>query len=287
MLQRTFQHLKGAGPITEAELWRMGVKDWQALLDAGQRNAALARWHGGIRQSQRRLETRDAAFFQSTLPPSERWRLYSDFAHETAFLDIETTGLSREHAFVTLAGLLDVHGFKAYIRGDNLDELPEALGRYRLIVTFNGAAFDLPFLESEFSSTLPCSRRQGLFAHAAHLDLMHVLRRVGLRGGLKKIERATGLGRGSDLSQLDGYDAVRLWRLADEGEPLALETLVRYNAEDVASLPRLANFAVNELSYGTPLAGSLPPTVPEIDAESLPYDPGLVSFLSRRRRSYV
>jgi len=111
------------------------------------------------------------------------------------------------------------------------------------------------------------------------VDLMYVLRGLGLRGGLKQIERAIGLDRGDDLSLLNGRDAVSLWHMAQEGEPRALETLIRYNAEDLASLPLLAEFAYRKHSFGTPM------TVPGLhwttvfDTTRLPYDASLIQYL--------
>ena len=227
----------------------------------------------------RRLRASDAPFFQCALPSSERWRLYADFLPAAAFLDIETTGLSAEYSVTTMVGVLDRDGFTAYVRGDNLDELPEALRRYRLIVTFNGASFDLPFLRAEFAG----SGRGDLFDHAAHLDLMYTMRRVGLSGGLKAIERQTGLGRPGPLADLDGADAVHLWRMGQEGEPDAVPTLIRYNAEDVASLPRLAEHAVRTLAADTPLARPATPSFPEYDTSALPYDASLVEYLQQRK----
>jgi hypothetical protein len=69
--------------------------------------------------------------------------------------------------------------------------------------------------------------------------------------------------------------------MAQDGEPNALETLIRYNAEDVASLPRLAEYAYGKNSPGTPMEvpGFLSPT--RFDTSSLPYDPALVQYLCR------
>lgn len=74
---------------------------------------------------------------------------------------------------------------------------------------------------------MPWLRRElgPLRENAAHVDLMHVLRTVGLRGGLKKIQKTVGLDRGDDLSQLTGRDAVNLWNMAQNGEPNALKRL--------------------------------------------------------------
>ena len=170
-----------------------------------------------------------------------------------------------------MVGLLDSQGFRALVRGDDLDELPEALAKYRLVVTFNGASFDLPFLRNEFPD-IPTT--------FAHIDLRWTLRRLGYRGGLKRIEQATGLARPGELSGLTGYHAVLLWELAQQGEDGALKTLVRYNAEDVVSLPRLAEMAVREMALGTPMALSPVPSTPPACLTGLPYDSSVVRYVT-------
>ena len=51
---------------------------------------------------------------------------------------------------------------------------------FDLVVTFNGTSFDLPFIRRAFPNiSLP----------AVHIDLRFVMRRLGYRGGLKKIEK--------------------------------------------------------------------------------------------------
>ncbi len=171
-----------------------------------------------------------------------------------------------------MVGLLDKSGFRALTRGDDLDELPEILGRYRLVITYNGASFDLPFLRTEFPD-IPDA--------FAHIDLRWVLYRLGYRGGLKRIEYATGLHRPGELSGLNGFHAVLLWELAQQGEEGALDTLIRYNAEDVASLPKLAEMAVRELANGTPMAKTDLTNQPAFDGHSLPYDSSIVRYVTR------
>jgi hypothetical protein len=75
---------------------------------------------------------------------------------------------------------------RVLLAGRDLDALPDLAPPTCLLVTFNGAAFDLPILERAF----PGWRRP-----AAHVDLRPVLERLGHRGGLKAIEEQTGLGR--------------------------------------------------------------------------------------------
>ena len=141
---------------------------------------------------------------------------------------------------------------------------------FRLITIFSLPSFDVPWLRRELGP---------LLQDAAHVDMMHVLRNTGFRGGLKKIERAIGLDRGSDLSMLSGRDAVVLWNMAQEGEPRALETLIRYNAEDVASLPLLAEYAYGQNSAGTPMALPGFSSPAHFDTSALPYDGALVRHL--------
>ena len=222
-------------------MWGSGVNTWNQAINSGQ---LTSKQKIVLQQSTQALINRDSAFFNEHFPVSERWRLLPEFKNETAFLDIETTGLGKD-SYITVCGILDESGFTSYVRGENLDELVPILDKYKLVVTFNGISFDLPYLKRELGP---------MMINTAHVDLMYILRNVGLKGGLKKIERICGLERNDDLSMLSGRDAVFLWSMAQEGEPRALETLIRYNAEDVSSLPLLTEFAYRQNSLGTPMA---------------------------------
>jgi uncharacterized protein YprB with RNaseH-like and TPR domain len=91
---------------------------------------------------------------------------------------------------------------------------------------------------------------------------MHVCRALGLRGGLKRVERQVGMDRG-ELDGVDGAYAVALWRRHLAGDRRALAALVRYNLEDVVNLRYLMDWAYNrslELcgGPGSPLSLCLP-----------------------------
>ncbi|HJO81168.1 MAG TPA: ribonuclease H-like domain-containing protein, partial [SAR202 cluster bacterium] len=246
MLSRSFIHLPSIGAVTERELWSAGVNTWDDFLEADELPARVENRRDYLRtligRSRDRLAELDASYFAATLPNSEMWRLYPEFRDRAAFLDIETTGLSPEFADITLVGVLDASGYQAFVADENLDELRGAMEEYDLVVTFNGASFDLPFIEHKMGR---------MFSGLAHIDLMHPLRRLGERGGLKKIEQRLKVGRPSELSTLDGYDAVLLWRMWLNGDQGAKDTLIRYNAEDVASLPRLAEITYTRLTQKT------------------------------------
>ena len=150
-----------------------------------------------VMESLRRLQARDSAYFQRRLPSRERWRLYREFRHQAAFLDIETTGISPNGSDITLVGLFDGRSYRGFVKGQNMHLLPVALARYKLIVTYNGAIFDLPFIQSQLGP---------LFQHHAHIDLRYPLGRLGYRGGLKVIE-----------SQLSHSTGARHWHLGWAG----------------------------------------------------------------------
>ena len=274
-MTQSFIHLPRVGKVTEAEIWDAGIGGWDEFLSAADLPSRIRSRSDYLRslveQSAERYERRDAGYFDGALPARERWRLYPDFRERAAFVDIETTGLSAERGLITLIGVLDVDGYKAYVHGENLADFREAIEQYDLVVTFNGAAFDLPFIEHHFGS---------IFRHVAHIDLRFPLRRAGFSGGLKAIEQQAKVGRPSELSALSGYDAVLLWRMWQRGNEGARDTLVRYNAEDVASLPALAEIVYNRLAGRLPteVCGLAPSHRHDIE---LPYDSDVIEHLSQ------
>lgn len=201
--------------------------------------------------------------------------MYEEFLGEAAFVDIETAGGYGKPDLITVIGVLDRSGYRSFVRGENLAAFPEAIASHRLLVTFNGAAFDIPIIEKHFGH----SALEG----KGHIDLRFPLAHIGYSGGLKSIERQLGAGRPDDLSLLSGWDAVRLWRMHCDGEPDALTTLIRYNAEDVMSLPALAEIAVDRLAASAPLKSFDRPRFAEIDRAGMPFDSELVRYLTRGR----
>jgi uncharacterized protein len=210
-----------------------------------------------LRESQSQLANANPLYFAGLLPASEHWRLFSHFRNSVAYLDIETTGLGGPSDHITTVVLYDGLTVRHYIYGQNLNDFPGALVPYRLLVTFNGKCFDLPFIERSFCIKLP----------VAHIDLRYVFKSVGLTGGLKAIEKKLGLDR-KDLHDVDGYFAVLLWQeYLRRGNPRVLETLLAYNAADVLNLEPLMVTAYNMKVKATPfhdLHRLPPPATPAI-----------------------
>ncbi len=250
-LTSTFLHVEGIGPITEVALWRQGITSWSRLAKVprvdGIAPERLARLKREIALSERALAERDAGWFARRLPVGEHWRLAPDFWEKIAFLDIETTGLSPHDGIVTVVAIHGGGATRTFIADDNLEEIPAYLRRFPIVATFNGILFDLPFLRSRFPEMVP---------PPAHIDLRFVLRRIGIVGGLKRIEQVLGIGDRTGVEGVYGVEAVRLWEQYRRGRAEALDRLVRYNRADTVNLEPLLEYAVRELGRRF-----LPPTV--------------------------
>jgi uncharacterized protein YprB with RNaseH-like and TPR domain len=275
MLKNTFLHIPGIGYKTEQRLWRHGYVSWQDYLErcescpvSAPAASVITGWLG---ESERALREADVKYFETVLSSGDAWRFYAEFRDNAAFVDIETTGLWGGADAITVIGLFDGVETKVFIKGKNLDDFADEVKKYALLVTFNGKRFDLPFIRSAFGD-LP--DLQG------HIDIMYPLRRLGYRGGLKRIEAELGLDREGALKQVDGYLAVLLWREYRRGNKAALDTLIRYNLEDVVNLQYLADLVYNEASARLPIEVQPLPR-PAKYVVDVPFDEELVEWLSQ------
>jgi hypothetical protein len=248
VLQHTFLHLPGIGLKTERSFWQSGIHSWEFFRD--QQRRALAplgrRKYEALRERleicRERLRAPDPGYFAGALAPQHLWRLFSNFRECTAYLDIETTGLGGPYDHITTIALYDGREVFHYVYGDNLDCFPRDLQKYKILVTYNGACFDLPFIRNYFRTAVD----------HVHIDLRYLLRSLGYSGGLKGCERSLGLDRG-ELNGVDGWFAVLLWReYSQRGSVKALETLLAYNIEDTVNLENLMVQAFNMKVRETP-----------------------------------
>jgi uncharacterized protein YprB with RNaseH-like and TPR domain len=245
VLRNTFCHVAGVGPRSESRLWSKGYHTWDCVL-TGPRESLPSRLRSRLpaelELSAAELAAGNAGFFQDRLPPHERWRIFPDFRGQAAYFDIETTGLRPDYSTITTIALFDGRKIRHYIYGQNLDEFVDDIREYKLLITYNGQCFDIPFVERFF----------GIEIKAAHIDLRYVLKSLGYTGGLKGCEKKLGIDRG-ELDGVDGYFAVLLWfDYAENGNERALETLLAYNIEDVVNLERLMVTAYNLKLKRTP-----------------------------------
>ena len=240
MLERTFLHIPGVGAHTERALWAAGCHTWADLAGGLDRysfgTATRDDVETHLEWSRAALECGRHQYFARQLGMAEAWRAWPDFRDRAVYLDIETDG-GRSGSAITTVGLYDGKGFVGLVRDVDLGNFPDIISQYSMIVTFFGAGFDLPMLQKRFTT---------LRFDQIHLDLCPTLRKLGLRGGLKSIEKQLGIAR-EDSDGLTGMDAIRLWRQHQRGHRTALQTLLAYNREDVVNLETLAEYAYTRL----------------------------------------
>jgi len=236
-IENSFIPVDGVGERTERTLWESGVTRWEAFDESAVGGRRGERIREFIDTAADRLDDGDAAFFRRTFPDGAHWRCYENFREDTCFLDIETTGLDQHRDDVTVVGLHSPGDTETLVAGRDLtaDRLQRRLDDAKLLVTFNGKRFDVPFLETAFDVSVD----------VPHVDLMYPCRRLDLTGGLKTIESEVGIDR--DRPDLSGRDAVRLWREYERGADGALETLVSYNRDDTENLRTLADLVTDRL----------------------------------------
>jgi len=174
------------------------------------------------------------------------------------FLDTETTGLQGGTGMVPfLVGLGyfegdEFHSLQYFIR--DFDEEPSmllALGgllqRFKLVVTYNGATFDLPLLETRFSM----ARLNSPFAEMAHLDLLPGARRLWRHGygscRLAALEsRIVAFSRGPDIP---GAMIPRSYFEFLQGRgAIVMGSVLKHNVDDIVSLAALTVCACDRVT---------------------------------------
>jgi uncharacterized protein len=246
VIRSTFQLAPGLGPYRERQLWAAGVTRWDDFpaVPAVVLSPRLdGRVRAALQAAREAFGEADAGRLAAMLPQRERWRLYAAFADEAAFVDVEADGAGA----ITAVSVLDRDGPRVFLRGRDLDEFPGAAAGWKLLVSFNGLAFDVPILRSSFPHWEP---------PRAHVDLFRLWTRLGHRGGLKLLEQATGVGRPAHLAGFDGRYAVSLWDRHCAGDSGALRQLAEYNLYDAVNLKPLMTLGYNRMleRYDLPAA---------------------------------
>ncbi len=151
-----------------------------------------------------------------------------------AYLDIETDRQGRISVigiYTELRGLVQLYGDD--INARNVEMVTDMA---KTIVTFNGDNFDLPLIKKSLDLDLKTSH--------SSLDLFKEKRKLGIKGGLKELEKKFGIARKTD--GLNGYHAIKLWESYTRyGSLESLRLLLEYNGEDVVNLISLESCLAN------------------------------------------
>jgi uncharacterized protein len=240
VIDRTFVFLEGVGANLERHFKVHGIQCWDDFLDAslvpGISLEKKKRIDIQIKLARKHLSIKNHEFFSLNIPKSEHWRLFDIFREDACYLDIETTGLSPAYDDITMISTWNGKEIMTFTKGENLnsESLNLELNRYKLLVTFN-----LPFMFKKY----PMLKKNFL-----HMDLRWACKRIGLTGGLKLIEKKLGVSREDELADVDGREAVRLWRRWQRNkDEQALLLLKKYNQADVINLEKLAEIVKTSL----------------------------------------
>ncbi len=245
MLRSTFQLIPGMGRARERRLWSAGVAAWPDFMAAATSpgaGRAHSRLRAAVSEAMAALDRGDVDRIADALPRSEHWRVFESFGAEAVYLDIETGDDVWGRENISAIGFLDEAGPRLLLAGRDLHLFPELARRWKVLVTFNGLSFDVPILRRAFPEWTP---------PACHIDLRHVLTRLGHRGGLKHIEDeidGLNLARPRHLRGIDGWDACHLFRRGRDGDHEALRLFAAYNLYDVINLRTLMAYAYNALA---------------------------------------
>lgn len=236
MIKNSFVLLPGISKKSEQMLWNNQIRDWT---DFGRvqkiKGISLHRkfkYNRLLREASSALSSGNSSYFVGVIPNKEMWRLYDYFKDEACFIDIEVDSFGK----IVIVGISNYFTTNTFVNGVNIEKglLEKELAKYKLAITFNGSSFDLPKLEKQV----------GIRLTIPHVDLKPLCLKLGMVGGLKKIEQTLGLKRPSHLYG----NPVELWKAFHaSGDREYLELLIQYNAEDIENLRGVMNFVYNRM----------------------------------------
>lgn len=165
------------------------------------------------------------------------------------FLDIETTGFSRERGRIYLIGTLSKENnqfiFRQFMTQESWEEkellklFKEYLEKYETLITFNGESFDFNFIEKR-------AQRYHIDIDFSNFKSIDIFKKVKTKSffmefdnyKLKTLEKFIGIYREDIFS---GGDLISLYYEYENGnkDPRLEQTLLLHNEEDILNLPML------------------------------------------------
>jgi len=237
MIKNSFILLEKVSTKKEKNIWQQGIKDWQSFLKKekvrGISKEKKFYYNRKLQEAQQELFNDNLSYFIKNLPQKEMWRLYKSYQSETCFLDIEVDSYGK----IILIGISDYYNTNFFVKKVNLNKnlIEKELKKYKLVITFNGSAFDLPKLRKELEIKIKLP----------HIDLKPLCVNLGLIGGLKKVEKILNLKRPKHLYG----NPIELWKTFHaSGDREYLELLIEYNREDIENLRLIMDYIYKAMS---------------------------------------
>jgi len=244
LITECFTHCPGVGPETDIRLREKGFSSWDDCFERIEQLPLGLKRRGDflelLKKSREAKDKKDIEFFVKHYPSREQWRVMAEFFDDVTFFDIETTGLSWYDSHASVISVLHEKQIFTFRYGENLDDFLSLVDEARLLVTFNGNCFDIPFLEKTFN--VPS-------LGVPHVDLRWVAYYRGYRGGLKYIEEVMGIRRPESVEGIDGFEAVDLYYRWQAGDLKAGRDLVRYCTVDTLTTCLVSQRLLRENGY--------------------------------------
>lgn len=236
MIQQSFIFLDRISKKTEQNIWNQNIKNWNDFLKKdnikGISQQKKYYYDRKIQEAQEAIRQEKPEYFLNKLPKIEMWRLYSYFKENCCFLDVEIDSYGK----IVVVGISNYYQSNFFVKGANLDSsfLNHELKKYKIIITFNGSSFDLPKIKKQFQIEI----------NKPHIDLKPLCINLGLKGGLKQVEKQLNLKRPAHLYG----NPVDLWKAFHASQDKEyLDLLLDYNAEDIENLKGVMDNVCGEL----------------------------------------
>ena len=217
-------------------MWENRILTWSDFQDKLENNLFFQDVDSILYDSINAFHNQQVNFFTSRLSGNELYRVALTFPEDVMFLDIETTGLSHYYDFITIIGWSTGINYHYFVNGlSNSDFFLRAIEKAKVLITFNGKIFDVPFLKKLFPE---------IKIPSCHIDLRFFSSSIGLKGGQKEIERLTGYKRIKSLQDTNGFTATVLWDEYKWGKKSSLKKLIRYNHSDIEGMKYIFDYVV-------------------------------------------
>ncbi|NLY66044.1 MAG: ribonuclease H-like domain-containing protein [Tissierellia bacterium] len=198
-------------------------------------------------------------------PPDYKFNFKNFSIEDICFLDIETTGLSKENNLIYLIGLIHYNKensswnlvqYFADSKNEEKNILKEfncLINNFELLITYNGLSFDIPFIDHRLN-------KNGLKSNLKKLKNFDIYRRIkkespyleleNLR--LKTVEKSLGIFRDDKYT---GKDCIKFYyEYLDSKDERLLERILKHNYDDLYYLvPVMKIFDIVEDAKTIPL----------------------------------
>ena len=225
MISNSFIFLEKISTKKEQNIWKQNIHSWNSFIKKekikGISKEKKHQYNRILQQAQQHLDKDNLSFFN--LPQKEMWRFYNNYKENACYLDIEIDSSGN----ITVIGISNHYNTNFFVKGVNLDKVQHELKKYKIIITFNGGAFDLPKIRKQLNIqiTLP------------HIDLKPICVNLNLKGGLKEIEKQLHLNRPQHLYG----NPVQLWKAFHASQDK------EYNREDVENLKHIMDIVYQKM----------------------------------------